>query len=217
AGIQILGSVGTYILGSAGIQILGSAGTYILGSAGIYILGSAGIYILGSVGTYILGSAGIYILGSLGIMKDTGNTQCLSLILILFPVVEEKSDTSLLLGLCLDSYGRYLTSREKFADAQVMYEKALQICREEQGELHPQTVTLLNDLATVLDAQGHYEEAYNQVTQALELAKKTEYADQHMVLTNVAVILMIIFLHYQLKSKEISSLLITIIKCWRVA
>ncbi|CAH2220134.1 tetratricopeptide repeat 19, mitochondrial [Pelobates cultripes] len=103
---------------------------------------------------------------------------------------EEKSNTRLLLGLCLDSYGRYLMSKEKFADAQAVYEKALKICKEEQGELHPQTITLMNDLATVLEAQGHHDEAFDQVSQALELAKKTEHTDQHVVQTNLAMILM---------------------------
>ncbi|MEE6468510.1 hypothetical protein FKM82_008301 [Ascaphus truei] len=51
---------------------------------------------------------------------------------------EEKSNTRLLLGLCLDSYGRYLLANAQYSQAQSMYEKALQICKEEQGELHPQ-------------------------------------------------------------------------------
>ncbi|XP_075450286.1 tetratricopeptide repeat protein 19, mitochondrial isoform X1 [Ascaphus truei] len=103
---------------------------------------------------------------------------------------EEKSNTRLLLGLCLDSYGRYLLANAQYSQAQSMYEKALQICKEEQGELHPQTVTLMNDLATVLEAQGHHDEAYAFVKQASELARKTEHPDQHVVLSNMALILM---------------------------
>ncbi|KAM8977043.1 tetratricopeptide repeat protein 19, mitochondrial [Pelodytes ibericus] len=102
----------------------------------------------------------------------------------------ERTNTRLLLGLCLDSYARYLKSKSKFPQAQKMYEKALEICKEEQGELHPQSVTLMNDLATVLESQGRHDEAYEWVAKALELAKKSEHPDQHVVLSNLAMILM---------------------------
>jgi len=48
----------------------------------------------------------------------------------------------------------------------------------------------MNDLATVLDAQGHYDEAYSYVKRAAELAKETEHPEEHMVLNNLAAILM---------------------------
>ncbi|KAM9320333.1 tetratricopeptide repeat protein 19, mitochondrial [Gastrophryne carolinensis] len=103
---------------------------------------------------------------------------------------EEKTNTRLLLGLCLDSYARYLVSQSQLLHAQTMYEKALQICKEEQGDLHPQTITLLNDLATVLEAQGRYDEAYTYVSQALHLAEESEHPDHHIMLCNLATILM---------------------------
>ncbi|XP_030041824.1 tetratricopeptide repeat protein 19, mitochondrial [Microcaecilia unicolor] len=103
---------------------------------------------------------------------------------------EEKTDTRLLLGMSLDSYGRYLLANKQLSQAQIMYEKALEICREEQGETHPQTVILMNDLATVMDAQGAYDNAYNLAKKALELARQTEHPDQHVVLGNLAGILM---------------------------
>ncbi|KAM5180238.1 tetratricopeptide repeat protein 19, mitochondrial [Mantella aurantiaca] len=103
---------------------------------------------------------------------------------------EEKSNTRLLLGLCLDSYARYLVSQSQLLHAQTMYERALQICKEEQGDLHPQTITLLNDLATVMEAQGRYDEAYTYVSQALHLAEKAEHPDHHVLLSNMATILM---------------------------
>ncbi|KAM3932857.1 tetratricopeptide repeat protein 19, mitochondrial isoform 2-T2 [Leptodactylus fuscus] len=105
-------------------------------------------------------------------------------------LTEERTNTRLLLGLCLDSYARYLVANSQLLHAQTMYEKALQICREEQGELHPQTVTLLSDLATVLEAQGHFDEAYTYVKQALDLAQKTEHPNQHVILGNMATILL---------------------------
>ncbi|XP_064379282.1 tetratricopeptide repeat protein 19, mitochondrial isoform X3 [Dromaius novaehollandiae] len=103
---------------------------------------------------------------------------------------EEKANTRLLLGMSLDGYARYLLSLNQFPVAQKMYEKALQISSDVQGETHPQTVVLLNDLATVLDAQGHYDEAYSHVRRAAELAKETQHPEEHMVLSNLAAILM---------------------------
>uniref|UniRef100_A0A8C4W7X5 Tetratricopeptide repeat protein 19, mitochondrial n=1 Tax=Gopherus evgoodei TaxID=1825980 RepID=A0A8C4W7X5_9SAUR len=103
---------------------------------------------------------------------------------------EERANTHLLLGLCLDSYGRYLLANKQLSGAQRMYERALQISKEVQGDTHPQTVVLMNDLATVLDAQGLYDEAYTHVKRASELAKQTEHPEEHMVLNNLAGILM---------------------------
>ncbi|NXG62464.1 TTC19 protein, partial [Hemiprocne comata] len=103
---------------------------------------------------------------------------------------EEKANTCLLLGMSLDSYARYLLNINQLPVAQKMYEKALQISSEVQGENHPQTVVLMNDLATVLDAQGHYDEAHSCVKRAAELAKETQHPEEHMVLNNLAAILM---------------------------
>ncbi|XP_035198861.1 tetratricopeptide repeat protein 19, mitochondrial [Oxyura jamaicensis] len=103
---------------------------------------------------------------------------------------EEKANTHLLLGMSLDSYARYLLNINQLPVAQKMYEKALQISKDVQGETHPQTVVLMNDLATVLDAQGHYDEAYSYVKRAAELAKETQHPEEHMVLNNLAAVLM---------------------------
>ncbi|XP_027546932.1 tetratricopeptide repeat protein 19, mitochondrial isoform X2 [Neopelma chrysocephalum] len=103
---------------------------------------------------------------------------------------EEKANTRLLLGMSLDSYARYLLTVNQLPAAQKMYEKALQIANDVQGETHPQTVVLMNDLATVLDAQGHHDEAYSYVKRAAELARETQHPEEHMVLNNLAAILM---------------------------
>ncbi|KAM4048363.1 tetratricopeptide repeat protein 19, mitochondrial isoform 2-T2 [Anomaloglossus baeobatrachus] len=105
-------------------------------------------------------------------------------------LTEERTNTRLLLGLCLDSYARYLVANSQLLHAETMYKKALQICREEQGELHPQSVSLLSDLATVLEAQGRFDEAYTYVKQAHDAAQMTEHPNQHVILGNMAMILL---------------------------
>ncbi|XP_054993977.1 tetratricopeptide repeat protein 19, mitochondrial isoform X2 [Sorex araneus] len=104
--------------------------------------------------------------------------------------VEEKINTHLLLGMCLDAYARYLLLSKQPSQAQKMYEKALQISEEILGERHPQTIVLLNDLATTLDAQGRFDEACIYVQKASDLARQIEYPELHMVLSNLAAILM---------------------------
>ncbi|KAM4844866.1 LOW QUALITY PROTEIN: tetratricopeptide repeat protein 19, mitochondrial [Thomomys bottae] len=103
--------------------------------------------------------------------------------------VEEKANTRLLLGMCLDSCARYLLFSKKPSQAQRMYERALQISQEIQGERHPQTIVLMSDLATTLDAQGHFEEAYLYMQRASDLAREINHPELHMVLSNLAAIL----------------------------
>ncbi|XP_006007802.1 tetratricopeptide repeat protein 19, mitochondrial isoform X2 [Latimeria chalumnae] len=104
--------------------------------------------------------------------------------------VTEKDNTRLLLGMCLDSYGRYLLANQQLELAKSTFEKALRISQEVQGDNHPQTVVLMNDLATAIDLQGHHNDAYGYVKKAYELAKKTAHPDQHIMLNNMAGILM---------------------------
>ncbi|XP_048866360.1 tetratricopeptide repeat protein 19, mitochondrial isoform X1 [Brienomyrus brachyistius] len=103
---------------------------------------------------------------------------------------EERKDTLLLLGLCLDSRARYLTAMRRLDQARSDYQRALEICRREQGDTHPQTLVLMNDLATVLDMQGRHEEALAQVKNAVVLGEETRFPEQHVLLGNMAGILL---------------------------
>ncbi|XP_053484084.1 tetratricopeptide repeat protein 19, mitochondrial [Ictalurus furcatus] len=103
---------------------------------------------------------------------------------------EERKDTRLLLGLSLDARARYLASSRRLTGACRDYRHALQICQEEQGEAHPQTLVLMSDLATVLDLQGKHDEALAHVKKAVELGQTAGHPDQHVLLGNMAGILM---------------------------
>ncbi|KAF6300070.1 tetratricopeptide repeat domain 19 [Rhinolophus ferrumequinum] len=104
--------------------------------------------------------------------------------------VEEKANTHLLLGMCLDAYARYLLFSKQPSEAQRMCEKALHISEEILGERHPQTIVLMSDLATTLDAQGRFDEACVYVQRASDLARQIEHPELHMLLSNLAAILM---------------------------
>ncbi|XP_072544283.1 tetratricopeptide repeat protein 19, mitochondrial [Salminus brasiliensis] len=103
---------------------------------------------------------------------------------------EERKDTHLLLGLSLDARARYLAATHRLAGACRDYRRALQICQEEQGVSHPQTLVLMSDLATVLDLLGKHDEALAQVQKAVDLGQEAGHPDQHVLLGNMAGILM---------------------------
>ncbi|XP_056149302.1 tetratricopeptide repeat protein 19, mitochondrial [Lampris incognitus] len=103
---------------------------------------------------------------------------------------ELRKETRLLLGLCLDSRARYRASAHRLSQAAQDYGHALRICREEQGETHPQTLVLMSDLATILDLQGRYDEALPLIQRAMELSRIAGHPDQHVLLGNMAGILL---------------------------
>ncbi|XP_060251457.1 tetratricopeptide repeat protein 19, mitochondrial isoform X2 [Ovis aries] len=103
---------------------------------------------------------------------------------------DDKANTRLLLGMCLDTYARYLLFSQQPSQAQRMYEKALRISEEILGERHPQTIVLLNDLATTLDTQGRTDEACVHAQRASDLARQVEHPELHVLLSNLAAVLM---------------------------
>ncbi|XP_070245664.1 tetratricopeptide repeat protein 19, mitochondrial isoform X5 [Bos mutus] len=102
---------------------------------------------------------------------------------------DDKANTQLLLGMCLDTYARYLLFSQQPSQAQRMYEKALRISEEILGERHPQTIVLLNDLATTLDTQGRTDEACVHAQRASDLARQVEHPELHVLLSNLAAVL----------------------------
>uniref|UniRef100_A0A3P9CUG1 Tetratricopeptide repeat domain 19 n=1 Tax=Maylandia zebra TaxID=106582 RepID=A0A3P9CUG1_9CICH len=99
-------------------------------------------------------------------------------------------ETRLLLGLCLDSRARYRASTLHLKQAGQDYQDALNICCQEQGETHPQTLVLMSDLATILDLQGHHDDALALVRRAVELSRSAGHPDLHVLLGNMAGILL---------------------------
>ncbi|KAF7221787.1 transcript variant X1 [Nothobranchius furzeri] len=113
-------------------------------------------------------------------------------IVFLSPEEQEalRKETRLLLGLCLDSRARYRASALRLTQAAQDYQNALDICRQEQGETHPQTLVLMSDLATILDLQGRHDEALVLVQHAVHLSQSVGHPDHHVLLGNMAGILL---------------------------
>lgn len=94
-----------------------------------------------------------------------------------------------LLGMCLDSYARFLGATNRLADSEKLYKKALEICEGDlkvDGTPHPQTVVLLNDLGTICDMRGHYDEAAEYFSRAIDSAEKGSPAILPTILCNLA-------------------------------
>lgn len=70
---------------------------------------------------------------------------------------EEKANTRLLLGMSLDSYARYLQDINQLPVAQKMYEKALQISSDVQGETHPQVMCTMGVRLVSKERHNSYE------------------------------------------------------------
>ncbi|KAM6920167.1 tetratricopeptide repeat protein 19, mitochondrial [Lycodopsis pacificus] len=101
-----------------------------------------------------------------------------------------RKETRLLLGLCFDSQARYRASTLHLKQAAQDYQSALDICHQEQGDTHPQTLVLMSDLATVLDLQGRHDDALALVQRAVDLSRSAGHPDQHVLLGNMAGILL---------------------------
>ncbi|KAM4551755.1 tetratricopeptide repeat protein 19, mitochondrial [Odontesthes bonariensis] len=101
-----------------------------------------------------------------------------------------RKETRLLLGLCLDSRARYRASTLSLSLAGKDYQSALDICCQEQGETHPQSLVLMSDLATILDLQGRHDDALALVQRAVALSRSVGHPDQHVLLGNMAGILL---------------------------
>lgn len=99
-------------------------------------------------------------------------------------------DTWLLLGLALDCRARFWTQLSDLVRAEEDLRRSLSICSKEQGEDHPQTLVLLSDLATILDLRGHQAEALALVQRAVDLGQTQDHAEQHVLLCNMAAILL---------------------------
>ncbi|XP_077471796.1 tetratricopeptide repeat protein 19, mitochondrial isoform X2 [Stigmatopora argus] len=101
-----------------------------------------------------------------------------------------RKDTRLLLGLCLDSRARYLASTRRLSQAADDYRKALDISAQEQGPHHHQTLVLMSDLSTILDMQGHHDDALALIRRAADAGRASGHQDLHVLLANMAAILL---------------------------
>lgn len=84
---------------------------------------------------------------------------------------------SALLGMCMDSYSRFLLTQKRYPQAQANLEKAVALAEKVYGKTHPQVAVLLNNLATVASMQKNCDQAKKYLETAIEVAKETDMQD----------------------------------------
>jgi len=73
----------------------------------------------------------------------------------------------------MNRLGLYLNERARFAEAEPLYRRVLEIDERAFGAEHPDVATDLNNLASLLDETGRFEEAERMYRRALEIGEKT--------------------------------------------
>ncbi|KAL5012202.1 hypothetical protein ScPMuIL_010753 [Solemya velum] len=101
---------------------------------------------------------------------------------------EPDNDTLGLLGLALESYGRYLLLHRKYDQAQPMLEEAVEIAKKLWGEEHNQVLILLNDLATVQIFKKNYTSAEKTLKEAIVIGDKMQSKELPALYSNLGAV-----------------------------
>ncbi|KAG8247299.1 Tetratricopeptide repeat protein 19, mitochondrial [Homalodisca vitripennis] len=83
----------------------------------------------------------------------------------------EDEDVLMLWGMTLDWYARFLHEQNRLEEAFTNYKKAYEMCVRLNGEVHEQTVILLNDLGTISFLRGDNDSAIYYMTKAVETGR----------------------------------------------
>jgi tetratricopeptide (TPR) repeat protein len=92
--------------------------------------------------------------------------------------LQEKLNLSLELIASLNSLGILYFQQGRYAIAEPIFEKGLQLTREMLGDHHPNVATSLNNLAELYRSQGRYEEAEPLYLEAMQLRREL-LGDRH--------------------------------------
>ena len=92
--------------------------------------------------------------------------------------VEEENitdeDTKALLGMCYQGYGRYLSNKQRFAEAIKAFKRALDISNELNGEGSDHPLTIIGDIGNMMILMEDYEEAETYFLDGIKLGKKLD-------------------------------------------
>ena len=94
-------------------------------------------------------------------------------------------DTTALLGICLDSYARFLMLENRLDEARHQFEVGLETAVKVFGWDHAQTLVILNDLATVTMMTKRYAEAEKHLKKGVDIAKKIGAPELTALLCNL--------------------------------
>lgn len=101
---------------------------------------------------------------------------------------ESDPNTYALLGLALESYGRYLMVHRKYAAAEPFIVRAESIATKVLGKDHPQRIVLLNDIATIQIMRENLKDAETTLNQAVEIGTKANVSELPALHSNLGAI-----------------------------
>jgi len=95
-------------------------------------------------------------------------------------------------AILLNLLGFYYYNNGRYTEAEPLYRRSLEICKQQLGPNHPKFAIILNNLAELLQAQGRYTEAEPLVHRSLEICKQQlgpNHPDVALILNNLAKLL----------------------------
>ena len=101
---------------------------------------------------------------------------------------EKAKDTEALLGMALETYGRYLMGQRRFQEALPALERALGIAGNVLGIENEQYIILLNDVSTTHILLKHFELAADILNKAIATATKVKSPQLPMLYCNLGAI-----------------------------
>lgn len=101
---------------------------------------------------------------------------------------EIDENTLALLGMCVNSYSRFLVIQNKFGEAVTNLKKSLDIAERVFGDTHAQVAVLYNDIATILSMKGDHASAREYADKAIKVGTKSESEDLPTYYCNYGVI-----------------------------
>ncbi|RZF42170.1 hypothetical protein LSTR_LSTR004319 [Laodelphax striatellus] len=85
--------------------------------------------------------------------------------------IRHDHDLLTLWAMSLDWYARFLQQQNRLDEALAYYKKAYAMCVKLHGEIHEESVVLLNDIGTISYLKGDKDEALTYMTRAIEVGK----------------------------------------------
>ena len=90
---------------------------------------------------------------------------------------EHKSDTAVLLGMSLGSYGRFLLFEKRYQEALPLFERSRVLCKNTMGMNTNQYAVILNDIATLHIINKNFDKANEILKEGIALSMAAELAE----------------------------------------
>ncbi|GAB6033073.1 hypothetical protein CHUAL_012688 [Chamberlinius hualienensis] len=122
---------------------------------------------------------------------ESGFDYCFKILHSKIATGKATKDQKLLMSKTSNSFAKHLMNRQMFERAMHYFKIGYEISEKENGRVHPQTVILMNDLATCYSKIGDHMQALEYLKQAIDIAKENNYMELSCYYTNLAQLLLL--------------------------